>query len=179
MRFFASLPLLAALAILPGAASASTIFTDGFNAATNPGLTVTTTAGNFNVVSPTNVDLLGPGTGQNYGYLCSPGASQCVDLNGTGGTSSGILNSNIFFAPGNYLLSFDLIGSGRNVTTTTLVSLGGYSHTFTLTSGDTTTADIINLPVTVGAGGSFLTFQDMNGNTNQGSDGKRVDLTCT
>jgi len=169
MRFFASLSLLAALAVLPGAASATTIFTDGFNAATNPGLTVTTTVGNFNVVAPTNVDLLGPGTGTNYGYLCSPGASQCVDLNGTGGTSSGIIQSNILFAPGSYLLSFDLIGSGRGPTTSTQVTFGNYSQTFTLGSSDNTTGNIVNLSVIVGAGGSYLTFQDLNGNTNQGS----------
>jgi hypothetical protein len=115
------------------------------------------------------VDLLGPGTGQNFGYLCSPGASQCVDLNGTGGTSSGILQSNIFFAPGSYLLSFNLIGSGRGPTTSTLVSFGNYIQTFTLTTSDTTTGNIVNQLVTVGAGGSYLTFQDLNGNTNQGS----------
>jgi hypothetical protein len=169
MRFLAPLSLLAALAVLPGAASASTIFTDGFNAATNPGLTVTTTVGNFNVVAPTNVDLLGPGPAQNFGNLCLPGATQCVDLNGTGGTSSGIIDSNIFFAPGNYLLSFNLIGSGRGPTTSTQVTFGNYSQLFTLTSADTTTGNIVNLAVTVGAGGSYLPFADLNGNTNQGS----------
>lgn len=178
MRFLASLPLLAALAIVPGA-SAATIFTDGFNAATNPGLTVTTTVGNFNVVAPTNVDLLGPGTGTNYGYLCSPGATQCVDLNGTGGTSSGIIQSNILFAPGSYLLSFDLIGSGRGPTTSTLVTFGNYSQTFTLTTSDTTTGNIFNLPVTVGAGGSYLQFEDLNGNTNQGSVLNTVSVATT
>jgi len=168
MRVFASLSLLAALSILPTAASATTIFTDGFNAAGNPGLTVTTTAGNFNVVSPTNVDLLGPGKFVNYGYLCSAAVSQCVDMNGTGGTSSGIIQSNILFAPGTYLLSFDLTGSRRGPTTTTNVSFGSYNHTFTLTTSDTVTGDVVNQVVTLASSG-YLTFTDLNGNTNQGS----------
>jgi hypothetical protein len=178
MRVFASLSLLAALSILPASAGATTIFTDGFNAATNPGLTVTTTAGNFNVVSPTNVDLLGPGNGTNYGYLCTPTATQCVDMNGTGGTSSGILQSNILFAPGTYLLSFNLIGSGRGPTTSTNVSFGNYNQTFTLTSGDTLTGNVVNQLVTLNAAG-YLTFSDLNGNTNQGSVLNTVDVAST
>ena len=168
MRIFASLALLATLTSFPVASRANTIFVDGFNTATNPGLTVTTTVGNFNVLAPTNVDLLGPGPGQNYGYLCAPGVSQCVDMNGSGGTSQGSLQSNIFFGPGQYLLSFNLIGSGRGQTTSTQVSFGNYLQTFTLTSGDTTTGVIFNQLVTV-TGGSYFTFQDLNGSTSVGS----------
>ena len=169
MRIIASLALLATLGVFPLASRANTIFADGFNAATNPGLSVSTTVGNFNVLAPTNVDLLGPGPGQNYGYLCAPGASQCVDLNGTGGTSQGSLQSNIFFAPGQYLLNFNLIGSGRGQTTSTQVSFGDYYQTFTLASGDNTTGVISNQLVTVNGDGSYFTFEDMNGNTNVGS----------
>ena len=169
MRIAASLALLATLGVFPLASRANTIFVDGFNTATNPGLTVTTTVGNFNVLAPTNVDLLGPGTNQNYGYLCAPGVSQCVDLNGSGGTSSGSLESNMFFAPGQYLLSFNLIGSGRGPTTSTLVSFGDYYQTFTLASGDNTTGVISNQLVMVTGEGSYFTFEDMNGNTNIGS----------
>ena len=171
MRIFASLALLATLTSFPVASRANTIFVDGFNAATNPGLAVTTTVGNFNVLTGTNVDLLGPGPGQNYGYLCAPGVSQCVDMNGstsTGSSSQGSLQSNIFFGPGQYLLSFNLIGSGRGQTTSTQVSFGNYLQTFTLTSGDTTTGVIFNQLVTV-TGGSYFTFADMNGNSNVGS----------
>ncbi|MDQ2925385.1 MAG: PEP-CTERM sorting domain-containing protein [Acidobacteriota bacterium] len=152
--------------ILPLSAGATTIFTDGLNAATNVGLAVTTTVGNFNVVSPTNVDLLGGGT---FGFLCTPTTSQCVDLNGSGANSSGIIQSNILFAPGTYLLSFDLTGSGRGNTTSTLVTFGNFSQTFTLASGDLTTGNIVNQLVTLTSSG-FLTFTDENGNgSNVGS----------
>ncbi len=160
MRILPSLSLAAALVILPLSAGATTIFTDGFNAATNVGLSVTTTVGNFNVVAPTNVDLLG---GSTFGYLCTPTSSQCVDLNGSGANSQGIIQSNVLFGPGKYLLSFDLTGSGRGNVTSTLVTFGNYSQTFTLASGDTTTGDIDNLLVIV-TSPSYLTFNDLNGN---------------
>jgi hypothetical protein len=96
----------------------------------------TTAAGQFFAASGT-VDILGPGY---YPELCvAPTAGNCIDLDGS---TQGALQSNSIFTlqPGvKYYLSFDLIGSQRGVTTSTTVSLGNYSQTFTLLSGDTKT----------------------------------------
>ena len=162
MKLLASLSLAAALAIIPSAASATTLFTDGFQT-TAPGLS-STTAGNFSTTGGTNVDVLGPGTGNNYGYLCGAGFSQCVDLGGTGGNPIGQLVSNTTFSAGQYLLSFNLIGSGRSDGDSVEVVFGNYDTTFTLANDDLTTGIITNQLVTV-SGSSTLSFLDRsNGN---------------
>jgi hypothetical protein len=62
----------------------------------------------------------------------------------------------------NYFLSFDLIGSGRGLTTSSMVTFGSFSQTFTLASGDDTTGIVSNALVTVSsATPAFLTFQSL------------------
>ena len=74
-----------------------------------------TSVGAFSTINGTNVDIVGPGDG--FGSLCAaPASGNCVDLDGTGGNPQGQLQSNMTFAPGSYLLSFDLIGSQRGTT---------------------------------------------------------------
>jgi hypothetical protein len=130
-------------------AQASTILDENFNElATGLGVT---SVGAFQTIDGTNVDIVGPSNG--YGALCAaPESGNCVDMDGTGGNPQGILQTvnSITLIPGvDYLLSFDLIGSGRGVTTSTSVSFGTYSQTFSLTSGDVTDGIVTNQLVTV------------------------------
>ena len=143
---------------LPGA----TIFSEDFDELT-PQLGVTS-AGLFQAISGTNIDIVGAANG--FGALCaSPESLVCVDLDGTGGNSMGDLQTTtaITLSPGiDYFLSFDLIGSGRGVTTNTRVTFGSYDQTFTLTSLDRTDGIVSNALVTVSAvTPAFLTFQSL------------------
>ena len=61
----------------------------------------------------------------------------------------GQLQSNQVFQPGDYLLSFDLIGSERQTTASVTVAMGNYTHTFTLAPQDFTSGIVTNVPVTV------------------------------
>lgn len=127
---------------------AATILTENFNALT-PQLTATS-AGAFSTTGGTNIDIVG---GSLFGTLCvAPAAGNCIDLDGTGGLSQGILQTTaaITLSPGvSYFLSFDLLGSGRSVTTSTTVMFGLYSQTFTLASADVTSGIVANQLVTV------------------------------
>jgi PEP-CTERM motif len=151
MRLFASILTLATLSLAPALASATT-FTDGFSTATQ-GLSVTA-AGNFTAVNSTNVDVLGSApASQGYGYLCTT-SPVCVDLGGSGGNAYGQLVSNTIFAPGSYLLSFDLTGDGRGGETITGISFGTDTlPDVLLYSGDTD--DVTDLLVTTTAPGTL------------------------
>jgi len=122
-----------ALMAMPVCASAATLLDENFNELT-PMLSATS-AGAFSTIGGTNVDIVGGGL---FGSLCvAPASGNCIDMDGTGGNSQGILRSNTAFTlmPGtNYYLSFDLLGSGRGVTASTTVTFGPYNNTFTLTS---------------------------------------------
>src|SRR5215467_1150052 len=122
---------------------AATILSENFNALT-PQLTATS-AGAFSTVGGTNVDIVG---GAVFGALCvAPASGNCIDLDGSNGLAQGILQTTaaIALSPGvSYFLSFDLIGSGRGVTTSTTVTFGPYSQTFTLPSGDTSSGIVAN-----------------------------------
>lgn len=121
-----------------------------------------TSVGAFSTINGTNVDIVGPGDG--FGSLCAaPASGNCVDLDGTGGNPQGQLQSNMTFAPGNYLLSFDLIGSQRGTAASATVTFGSYTHTFNLASGDTSTGVIANLPVTLTSAGNLLFVSDTPG----------------
>lgn len=114
-----------------------------------------TSVGAFSTINGTNVDI--NGTSNGFSYLCaSPAGGQCIDLDGTGGNPVGQLRSNMLFSPGTYLLSFDLIGSGRGSTSTATVSFGSYDQTFTLGQSDTTTGVVSNLLVTLTSPGYLL-----------------------
>jgi hypothetical protein len=145
-----SLLLIAGSALLISSVPAhagTIVFQQNFNSLT-AALGVTS-VGNFTAIGGTNVDIVGPGDG--FGSLCAaPEAGNCVDLGGSGGNPIGNLQSTpISLLAGTYDLSFDLIGSGRGVTTTTDVTLGSlYSQIFTLASGDVTSG-IVNAQFTV------------------------------
>jgi len=111
-----------------------------------------TSAGAFTAINGTNVDVVGAGDG--FGALCAaPESGNCLDLDGSGGNPQGQIQSGpITLNPGTtYFLSFDLIGSGRGVTTSTTVNFGPYSQTFVLASGDVTSGIVVNQPITVGS----------------------------
>jgi hypothetical protein len=106
-----------------------------------------TSVGAFSAINGTNVDIYTPA---GYANPCNgPESGHCVDMNGTGGNPQGQLQSNQVFQPGDYLLSFDLIGSERQTTASVTVSMGDYNHTFTLTPQDFTSGIVTNVPVTV------------------------------
>ena len=108
-----------------------------------------TAAGVFSAINGTNVDIVGGGL---FGGLCVlPESGNCIDLDGSGGKSQGVLETTtaITLNPGvHYTLSFDLIGSQRGVTTSTTVSLGPYLKTFVLGSTDDTDG-IVSVQFTV------------------------------
>jgi len=132
----------------------ATILTENFDELT--AVLGVTSAGAFSTINGTNVDIVGPGDG--FGYLCAaPESGNCIDLDGSNGNPQGQLQSNLALSAGNYLLSFDLIGSGRGATASATVTLGNYDQTFTLTSGDVSTGIVVNAPVTV-TGTSHLLF---------------------
>ena len=138
-----------ALCALPAAGWANTtLLNENFDELT-PMLTATA-VGDFSAISGTNVDIVG---GALFGSLCAaPESGNCIDMDGSGGNSQGVLRSNTAFTlvPGvNYYLSFDLIGSQRGNTTSTTVSFGPYSATFNLASNNDTAGIVSNQLVTV------------------------------
>jgi hypothetical protein len=154
-----------ALALLPAAGFAlpaphlaqTTLLNENFDALT-PQLAVTS-AGAFSAVGGTNVDIVGGGL---FGYLCvTPESGNCIDLDGSGGNSQGILRSNTAFTlqPGvDYYLDFDLIGSQRGNTASATVNFGPYSQTFTLASGDDTDGITKELVTVTAPTTTYLTF---------------------
>jgi len=147
----------ATLAALPLATQASTtLLNENFDELT-PQLAVSS-AGQFSTIGGTNVDIVG---GALYGSLCvAPESGNCIDLDGSGGLSQGILRSNTAFTlqPGvQYYLSFDLNGSQRGLVTSTTVNFGSYSQTFVL--GSNGVSGVSDELVTVSAPTSaYLTF---------------------
>ena len=119
-----------------------------------------TSAGAFTTINGTNVDIVG----SSFGLCKAPESGNCIDMNGTGGDPQGQLQSNLLFAPGSYLLSFDLIGDQRGSTASVTVTLGSYDHTFTLSSGDVSGGIVLNAPVTVATPGHLLFASGVPGN---------------
>ena len=141
-------------------AHASTILNENFDELTT-GLGVSS-AGAFSAIGGTNVDIVGASNG--FGALCaSPESGNCIDMNGSGGNPQGQLQSNMTFAAGTYLLSFDLIGSDRGNTASVTVTFGDYGQTFTLAGGDTTTGIVVNQTVTLSSPGTLLFASDTTG----------------
>jgi hypothetical protein len=123
-----------------------------------------TSAGAFSTINGTNVDIVGGGL---FGDLCaSPESGNCVNMNGSGGSSAGRLQSNMLFAPGNYLLSFDLIGNQGGVGSgTTEVTFGNYDQEFDLSSGEDTGGIVVNQSVTLNSPGYLLFAAVQGGDT--------------
>jgi len=116
-----------------------------------------TLVGAFSTINGTNVDIVA--NGGIFGYLCQPPeAGNCIDMDGgyPWGNPQGQLQSNTLFPAGNYLLSFDLIGSQRGFTASTTVTFGDYNQTFVLTSYDDVTGIVVNQPVTLSSPGYLL-----------------------
>lgn len=150
-----SLLTLVSVACLAPALHAAPILSENFDELST-GLGVTN-VGVFTAVKGTNVDILGGGT---FGYLCvGPESGNCVDLGGSGGDPNGkLFSANLNLDPGTYYLSFDLIGSGRGQDTSTTVSLGNWSQTYLLSSGDITSGIVVDQMVHVGNQGGTLKF---------------------
>ena len=118
----------------------------------------------FHTINNTNVDIVA--NGGIFGNLCQPPESYtCVDMDGGAGPGNpqGQLQSNLLFPAGNYLLSFDLIGSQRGTTAATTVTFGNYNQTFTLTSNDDTSGIVVDQLVTLNSPGYLLFTSDTPG----------------
>ena len=128
----------AVVSLLAGAAwaqsaSASSVFSDNFNSY----------SGQLNWVPPANWTAPGPGTVDLIGETPSgtsfnfyPGNGGYVDLDGSNG-QPGTLQTIQTFAAGKYTLTFDLGGNARgDISKTTDFSLGSFSDSLTLASGD-------------------------------------------
>lgn len=175
VRFLLCLP---AFLLMTGVMHADTVFSENFDEVT-PTLGVST-AGAFTAIDGTNVDVVG---GALFGYLChEPESGNCVDMGGTGGKNpSGNLEltTALNLAPGTYYLSFDLIGSQRDLTTETTVNFGSYSQSFTLAPDDFTSGIVTNQAVTVSGGPIQLQFVDNSGPTNIGALLDNITITTS
>ena len=134
VRNFLFLAAMSTLAALP-ALSASIIFQDNFSSDTG-GLAKTTLT-NFNVINGTNIDI------GSFGALCSP---TCLDSQGSGGNSSGDIETKSSFSLGpgfNYTFHYTIdnptaasvllsIGTFSQLLNST--TAGAYDITFTLPS---------------------------------------------
>ncbi len=139
-----------------------------------------TMVGAFSTINGTNVDIVA--NGGIFGYLCQPPESgNCIDMDGgyAWGNAQGQLQSNMLFPAGNYLLSFDLIGSQRGVTAATTVTFGNYALTFTLTSTDDTDGIVVNQLVTLNSSGYLLFVSDTPGQIGDLLDNVEVTTAAT
>jgi hypothetical protein len=119
-----------------------------------------TSVGAFSTINGTNVDIVGA----SFGLCAAPENDICIDMNGTNGDPAGQLESNMEFAAGTYLLSFDLIGSQRGSTDSTTVTFGNYDQEFTLASGDDSSGIVVNQLATLNSPGFLLFTSDQDGN---------------
>jgi hypothetical protein len=140
------------------AVRAAVLLNENFDELTQQ-LTVTS-VGAFSTINGTNVDVVGEPT---FDLCNGPESGNCVDMNGSGGNPQGQLQSNMTFAAGSYLLSFDLIGDQRGSTASVTVTFGSYDQTFTLASGDLSSGIVANAPVTVTTPSQLLFASDVPG----------------
>jgi hypothetical protein len=153
----------------------ATILSENFNELT-PQLSATS-VGAFHTINGTNVDIVG---GSLFGSLCvSPEGGNCVDMDGTGGNPQGQLQSNELFPAGNYLLSFDLIGSQRGTTASTTVTFGNYDQVFTLASAAVSGGIVVNESVTLSSPGYLLFASDTPGDIGDVLDNVSVSTATT
>ncbi len=165
--------------VAPGLAHAA-ILSENFDELAPGGLNLTT-AGAFTAQFG-NVDAVG----EEYlnGICAAPEANICIDLDGN--TQGGLITDLGTLTPGTYYLSFDLIGSdglggysGRDITTTTAVTLGVsscsavssstcvYAVPFTLAGIDTTDGIVTNAVITITTTGTYyLAFASETPGTN-------------
>ena len=140
MKRFALPVAAAALVFASTSLYAGTIFSENFDELT-PNLGVTS-VGQFTAINGTNVDIVSAANGW-ASLVVAPESGNVIDLGGSGGNPFGQLQSGGISVTGGdtYTLSFDLVGSQRGVTTSTLATLGTagdltslYDTSFTLAS---------------------------------------------
>lgn len=167
MKLATQFLIVASLGLAAMPMQAGTIFSENFDELA-PQLAVSS-AGQFTAINGTNVDIVAASNG--WGFLVVPPESgNVVDLGGSGGNPFGQLESNpITLAAGTYTLSFDLVGSQRGLTTSTLVTLGTsgaptslYDQSFTLLSnGYAGTGGVVTALFTVPSSETvYLNFTD-------------------
>lgn len=167
----ASLALGAAL-LWSQSALASVVLFDDFNADTQT-LNFTGDALFTSTSPPGSVDLIGAGGAFDF----YPGHGNYVDLDGTTGTGNdpaGQLTSNSSFAAGSYTLSFLLGGNARNAPAqTTVVTLGDFTQSFTLSSNDPLALRTVSFTTS----GGNLIFSETGPSDQQGNILDDVKLT--
>ena len=146
-RWLCSVLAVGALLLLPAISRGDTL-SENFNELSPTALNAASPVGAFSVTAGT-VDLVG---GALFGSLCAaPESGNCVDLDGSSGHAGQLTSAPLTFIPGNYTLSFDLIGSQRGPTDSTTVTLGSlYNQMFVLASNDDTDG-IVKFTFAVGA----------------------------
>jgi hypothetical protein len=164
-----ALPLtLAAIALFgcAGSVHATPLLNENFDELTSALGVVS--AGAFNTINGTNVDIVGASNG--WGALCAGAESgNCIDMDGTGGNPLGQLQSNTLFSAGTYLLSFDLVGNQRGGSSSTTVSFGNYDQTFTLGSSNDIAGIVASQQVTLSSAGYLLFTSDDPAGDQQGN----------
>jgi hypothetical protein len=143
-----------ALDLGPSAAQAGVVFQDNFNSE-NGGAGALNYFGFANwTVTNGSVDLIGNGFFDFY-----PGNGLYVDLDGSTG-QAGTMQTNMVFAPGTYIVTFDLGGSQRGDTNTVNFSLGSFFDVFVELSADPLTPKTETVTLT---SPSALSFQNLGG----------------
>lgn len=151
-----------ALAAAASPASATVIFSDDFDANI---LGLNSTPTGWSAVGGT-VDIVGTGL---FTSLCAGGPSPagCIDLDGSTGNAADLQTSVVVPTAGSYLLSFWLQPNDRGAgSDELLVSFGGYSELFTLTSAGSNLDDwsLYQRVVNIGsAGPQTLSFDHAGG----------------
>ena len=162
----------ALMLVAPISAQAVIILQDDFNSENGGSGDVLNYSGfaNWTVINGTvingtvingTVDLIGIGGSFDF----YPGNGLYVDLDGSTGLA-GLMQSQITFSPGTYLISFDLGGSQRGDTNEVTVTLGTYSEVFTLSSLNP--LSFFTRTVTTAASGA-LSFYNAGGDDNEGA----------
>jgi hypothetical protein len=166
---------LAAAAFLTGAAgvaNAGVVFTDNFNSYAYQ-LNWAPPA-NWTAPGPGTVDLIGETTtGTAFDFFAGNGGY--VDLDGSNNVP-GTLRTIASFAAGTYNLNFDLGGNARgDVDKTTVITLGDFSQSITLSSS----ASLATQSFTFTTTGGQLSFTDLaGGNPNIGNILDNVSLSA-
>lgn len=167
----------AAVALLAGAvgvanANAGVVFSDNFNSYAYQ-LNWAPPA-NWTAPGPGTVDLIGDTTsGAAYDFF--PGNGGYVDLDGSNNVA-GALQTIATFGAGTYTLNFDLGGNARgDVDKTTVITLGDFSQSVTLSSSSPLAAQSFTFKTT----GGQLSFADLaGGNQNIGNILDNVSLSA-
>jgi len=165
----AAAAIVAAGSVAQGA-SAATVLSDNFDSASQ---TLNWAGDSVFAVTGGSVDLIGTGF-----YDFYPGNGNYVDLDGStgyGNSPASQLTSLASFGAGAYTLSFQLGGNARGAAPkTTVVSLGNWSTSITLNSGDPLSTYTFSFNTT----GGNLVFGENGPSDQQGNILDNVGLTA-